>query len=143
MSFQRLSDPAPPQAASPLPAKSRAGKALSPRETQVAHALARGEAPGEIARRLGLSPKTVSAFRARVFAKLEVHSTAELAVWFERQQQPNYRQALADLVAFIERQRDNSDNRCPEPDMTCAVCTQGVSAPGELCALHRARRLVK
>jgi hypothetical protein len=55
---------------------------------------------------------------------------------------PDYRQALTDLVAFVERIRDNSDGRWPAPDMNCAACTQGVSSTGEVCALHRAKQLL-
>lgn len=57
--------------------------------------------------------------------------------------QPDYRQALADLVAFVERMRDNSNGRWPEPDMNCGICSQGVSQTGEVCVYHRAKRLVK
>jgi hypothetical protein len=57
--------------------------------------------------------------------------------------EPDYRQALTDLLGMIERARDNSNGRWPEPDMNCGVCSQGVSQTGEVCAFHRAKRLVK
>lgn len=65
------------------------------------------------------------------------------AVEILQQPQSDYRQALANLIALVERHRDNSNGRWPEPDMNCGVCTQGVSATGELCALHAAKQLVK
>jgi DNA-binding CsgD family transcriptional regulator len=53
--------------------------ALSPRERQVALALAHGDSRPEIARRLGLSPHTVATVSKRIYAKLGVRRRAELA----------------------------------------------------------------
>lgn len=52
---------------------------LSRRELEVFHAIAAGEPPKKISERLGLSPKTVSTYRARILRKLGVKSNAELA----------------------------------------------------------------
>lgn len=51
---------------------------LSNREFDVFRRLARGEGPGEIAEELGLSPKSVSTYRARVLQKVGVTRNAEL-----------------------------------------------------------------
>ena len=51
---------------------------LSNREMDVFSRLARGEATGTIAAKLGLSPKTVSTYRARVLEKLGVKTNADL-----------------------------------------------------------------
>lgn len=51
---------------------------LSPRERQVLARLARGHTLTEIARELGVRPKTVSTFRARLLAKLGVENNAQL-----------------------------------------------------------------
>lgn len=52
---------------------------LSPREEEVAHALASGLTRPQVARRLGLSPYTVVSLTQRIYAKLKVRSRAELA----------------------------------------------------------------
>lgn len=52
--------------------------ALTPRELQVLQSLSRGETNSDIARRLGISPKTVDSHRTRLMAKLDVHSTGAL-----------------------------------------------------------------
>jgi len=52
--------------------------ALSDREMQVLCGLASGKSVGDVAGELGLSPKTVSTYRARVFEKLDFDSIAEL-----------------------------------------------------------------
>lgn len=51
---------------------------LSERERQVLQAIAEGRNTKEIAAEIGLSPKTVETYRARVMTKLGVHSVAEL-----------------------------------------------------------------
>ena len=51
---------------------------LSERELEVLRHLAAGRSPKEIGARLGVSPKTVSTYRARIVAKLGLESTAEL-----------------------------------------------------------------
>lgn len=53
--------------------------ALSVRETEVARRIAAGLHNKEIARELGLSPRTVEAHRAQAMRKLGVHTSAELA----------------------------------------------------------------
>jgi len=51
---------------------------LSPREREVVAHLAQGMSSKEIARQLGLSPRTVEMHRARLLHKLGVRSTAQL-----------------------------------------------------------------
>lgn len=51
---------------------------LSPREFSVMRELARGIAPGDIARRYFISSKTVSTYRSRLLRKLALGSIAEL-----------------------------------------------------------------
>lgn len=51
---------------------------LSDREFEVLRLLGAGSSVGDIARRLSLSPKTVSTYRARILAKLKVKGTAGL-----------------------------------------------------------------
>lgn len=63
--------------ATPAPARAER-PALSPRELQVAEALASGMTRPEIARQLGLSLHTVVTVSGRVYRKLGVHSRAEL-----------------------------------------------------------------
>lgn len=57
---------------------STAGARLSPREREVLVHLARGLTLAEIAGTLGVRPKTVSTFRARLLAKLGMHNNAQL-----------------------------------------------------------------
>jgi len=52
--------------------------ALSQREYQVMHGMVRGESLTEIGRKLCLSPKTVSTYRARLLNKLDLKNNAEL-----------------------------------------------------------------
>jgi two-component system, NarL family, invasion response regulator UvrY len=52
---------------------------LSDREFAVLRAIAKGKQPAEIARELNLSAKTVSTYRMRLMAKLDLHSNVELA----------------------------------------------------------------
>ena len=51
---------------------------LTPAEAQVAALAASGLRNHEVAARLGVSPKTVEAHLARVYAKLDIRSRAEL-----------------------------------------------------------------
>ena len=51
---------------------------LTPRERQTAELLSKGLPNKEVAYRLGISIRTVEAHRARIMAKLDIHSPAEL-----------------------------------------------------------------
>jgi len=51
---------------------------LSSREMQVLLMLVNGNRSGEIAKKLSLSPKTISTYRTRLFDKLKVHNEAEM-----------------------------------------------------------------
>ena len=51
---------------------------LSSREMQVLMMLVGGNRSGEIAKKLSLSPKTISTYRTRLFDKLKVHNEAEM-----------------------------------------------------------------
>ncbi len=53
-------------------------RALSNREFQVMQRLGRGQSLKEIAGDLGVNPKTVSTYRARVLQKLDLRTTADL-----------------------------------------------------------------
>lgn len=64
--FEPLGHPAPPT------------EHLSPREREVVAHLAQGLTSKEIARQLGLSPRTVEMHRARLLRKLGVRSSAQL-----------------------------------------------------------------
>jgi len=55
-----------------------AHETLSDREKQVMLLMVKGVRLGDIAVELGLSPKTVSTYRSRIFVKLGIQSTAEL-----------------------------------------------------------------
>lgn len=59
-------------------ARRRRHDRLSDREFQVLCLVADGKSSTEIARQLGLSVKTVSTFRSRIFEKLGLRSTAEM-----------------------------------------------------------------
>jgi DNA-binding NarL/FixJ family response regulator len=52
---------------------------LTPAETAVALALARGEGVASVAARLGVQPSTVRYHRQHVFGKMGVHRQAQLA----------------------------------------------------------------
>jgi two-component system, NarL family, invasion response regulator UvrY len=54
---------------------------LSARELQVFLKLARGRMPGEIARELSLSAKTISSYRAKVLEKLQARSNSDLTYY--------------------------------------------------------------
>lgn len=116
---------------------------FSPRELEVATAIARGDRQKTIAHRLSLSTQAVGTYRSRTLKKLGIRSNVELAAWFERQQQQDYRQALVDLVAFVALVWDDSDGRYPKPVSTCTDCTVGCAPENGVCAYHRAQRLVK
>jgi len=58
--------------------KGRGIAALSPREREVLVLLAEGKPNREVAKLLGISPKTVEAHRANIMKKLEVHSIVQL-----------------------------------------------------------------
>jgi two-component system, NarL family, invasion response regulator UvrY len=57
---------------------------LSDREFQVFHLIATGTPTREIARRLGLTVKTVSTYRTRIFDKMKLDSPADLAAYAVR-----------------------------------------------------------
>lgn len=63
-----------------VPAKSGtvAHEALSDREYQILRMLGSGQTTSDIARDLGLSPKTISTYRMRVLEKLGMRTNAEL-----------------------------------------------------------------
>jgi RNA polymerase sigma factor (sigma-70 family) len=52
--------------------------ALTPREREVFHLVVDGKTTKEVAKQLGISPKTAENHRARLMEKLAVHNTAEL-----------------------------------------------------------------
>jgi len=56
-------------------------EALSERELQTLVKIASGKRLSDIAQELVLSPKTVSVYRARVLAKLNLSNNAELTVY--------------------------------------------------------------
>jgi DNA-binding NarL/FixJ family response regulator len=53
-------------------------KTLSPRQRQVLYYIARGEGRKAIALKLGLSAKTVDAYRSQLMRKLDIHDVASL-----------------------------------------------------------------
>jgi DNA-binding NarL/FixJ family response regulator len=53
-------------------------QALSPRQAEVLRMVAEGQSTKEIARTLGLSPKTVDIHRAQVMQRLDIHDVAGL-----------------------------------------------------------------
>jgi DNA-binding NarL/FixJ family response regulator len=68
----------PALAAGPESAALPAHEALSARENQILRKLAAGKTPTEIAKELSISIKTVSTYRRRVMAKLQLKNTAEI-----------------------------------------------------------------
>jgi DNA-binding NarL/FixJ family response regulator len=79
------STPVSPRAADSLarPADPSIGS-LTPRERDVLALVAEGLANKQVARRLGISEKTVKAHLTRVFAALDVTDRTQAALWFER-----------------------------------------------------------
>lgn len=67
-----------PLAVSDISPSKQAILELSTREYQVLCAMGSGQTPTEIGQTLALSVKTVSTYRARILAKLNLHSTAQL-----------------------------------------------------------------
>jgi DNA-binding NarL/FixJ family response regulator len=61
-------------------------EALTPREREVLQLLAEGRSNKEVAAALDISPKTVETHRARIFAKLHLHSMNELVRYAIRNQ---------------------------------------------------------
>lgn len=59
-------------------------EALSERELQTMVMIARGVKPSQIASALNLSPKTISVYRGRILAKLQIGSNAEIASYAVR-----------------------------------------------------------
>ena len=59
---------------------------LSDREYQVLRLIAAGKSTRDIAAEIGLSVKTVSTYRARIFEKMRMKSPAELAAYVVRNQ---------------------------------------------------------
>jgi two-component system, LuxR family, response regulator FixJ len=64
-----------------LPTKSRSDAGLTAREWEVLERIALGESNKEIARRFGLSSRTVEDYRANILRKTGVASTTELVRW--------------------------------------------------------------
>lgn len=58
---------------------------LTARELEVALMFGRGERAMEIAARLHISEKTVHTYKSRIYAKLDIHSAAELTLLLVRQ----------------------------------------------------------
>lgn len=67
-----------PAIASKLGQERRAGDRLTPREREVLRLIALGHTSVEIARKLGLSPRTIETHRARIHRKLGLDTRAEL-----------------------------------------------------------------
>ena len=61
-----------------LKATSPAGRALSPRETEVVRLIAGGKRNAEIAAALALSAKTISTYRARILEKMNLKTNGEI-----------------------------------------------------------------
>ena len=57
---------------------------LTPRETEVATALANGQTVREVAAALGISPKTVDVHKTNLMKKLDIHNRATLTLWAVR-----------------------------------------------------------
>jgi DNA-binding CsgD family transcriptional regulator len=57
---------------------------LSPRERRVIELMCEGLQPAQIARRLGISVKTVSTYRDRLRRKLPVKNSTQIGIWAER-----------------------------------------------------------
>lgn len=57
---------------------------LTDREWEVVELVSAGNSTREIARVLGISPKTVELHRYKLMKKLEIHNRAQLAVWYSK-----------------------------------------------------------
>ena len=68
------------------PATATPSESLTPREREVMQLLAEGKSNKEVAVALEISPKTVETHRARIFAKLHLHSMNELVRYAIRNQ---------------------------------------------------------
>jgi DNA-binding NarL/FixJ family response regulator len=68
----------------PLDSDGEGGVVLTPRERQVAELIAQGLTNKAIAKALVLSPRTVDGHLERLFAKLDVGTRAQVAVWVEQ-----------------------------------------------------------
>ncbi len=66
------------------------GSGLTPRETEIAELVARGETNGQIARTLFVSERTVESHVSSVLRKLDVPSRAAIAAWFVRRNQETH-----------------------------------------------------
>jgi DNA-binding CsgD family transcriptional regulator len=66
------------------PTGSNGANPLSPREIQLVQLLVRGNGNKEISTALGISVKTVEAYRARIMLKLQIHSLSELVLYAVR-----------------------------------------------------------
>lgn len=62
----------------------KSGSPLTPREFQVAEALAKGHTNREISELFGCSPETIKSHRASIMRKLGMDNRAELVAWFQR-----------------------------------------------------------
>jgi len=61
-----------------MPQQGRATTVLSPREREVIRLIALGKSGKEVARVMGISPRTVSTYRDRLMNKLQAHTVADL-----------------------------------------------------------------
>lgn len=68
-----------------LDRRTRSTPSLTPREAEVLQLVGEGLANKAIARRLGISEKTVKAHLTRVFAELEVSDRTQAALWAKEQ----------------------------------------------------------
>ena len=66
----------------------RADQQLSPREEEVLRLVAAGLANKQIARRLGISERTVKAHLTNVFSRIDVTDRTQAALWAERNLPP-------------------------------------------------------
>lgn len=63
-----------------------AGKPLSPQETQVIRIMAEGNSPADVARRMGLSIKTISTYTDRIRWKLQARNNYHaIRIWILRE----------------------------------------------------------
>jgi DNA-binding CsgD family transcriptional regulator len=83
--LRRAATDPPPKDGAAQAAAHVSGQPLSPREREVAAAVARGLTDKEIARELGLSPASVRTYLNRLFEKTGAQRRAGLARWLEAQ----------------------------------------------------------